>query len=382
MEVAFDTSEETDFSVPHYFKDDPKNKPELGVVFDSTWCVAYEKGIERPVFRVPLGRISGGEGPRLKSLNTFPGPTNQIADSASVVIEAKDAASAGEFRTFADREYEEYDFGNVYYRKADMSSTLEGRTVTLKTMVSGAQHGSGPHENRIRGANPLVSLAVFLTHLMDSGKVNGDNGIGRMVRFMDWAWGIRVFGEGHPDLLEAHDGIFKKGNGTTYALTKFVTDEAKNEARLEVDIRYALGHHGKKWDGTTWGTIEGDSRFEGIFSVLTGMFNTIHPGRGVQFQTRTLVGPDLKDENGPAFQKVNRAFRDVTGYDCPVIAEGGGTDAKGYPELIAAGTLFTPRLGEPVNFHGIDEAAPVIDLKKGVRILYSLLLNEVEANRR
>jgi len=90
---------------------------------------------------------------------------------------------------------------------------------------------------------------------------------------MKWAWGINTFGEDHPDLLERHDDIFKKGNGTTYALTKFVTDKNKNQARLEIDIRYALYHHREYWDGKTWGTLKGDSQFKNIFATLVSHFN-------------------------------------------------------------------------------------------------------------
>lgn len=59
-------------------------------------------------------------------------------------------------------------------------------------------------------------------------------------------------------------------------------------------------------------------------------------------------------------------------------AIGGGTDAKGHPELIAAGALFEANMGHPVNFHGISEAAPWQDLKDSGRILYQLIKNDIE----
>ncbi len=376
MEVIFDTSEETDMAMPHYLKDNDKNKPELGVVYDAMWCVAYEKGIERPIYSAPLGQTIKNH-LWIDDFNTFEGPSNQIADSATAVIKAANVNKAKKFAEKVEQMYNEYGFDDPLYRKAKLTIESENRTVTLTTHVSGAQHGSAPQENREKGANPLVSLGDFLAHLVDSKELNS-SGIGQMLRFMAWGWGTHVFGEDHPGLLEGHDSIFKKGNGTTYALTKFVTDKIDKKATLQMDIRYALPHHGYIWDQSTWGTLLGDSKFKNIFAKLVSEFNKTHQGPQIDVNTSTAAGPDLKNPKSPEFLKVSKAFKDVTGEDCPCLAIGGGTDAKGYAELIAAGSLFTESLGPPVNFHGINEGAPIEDLRKGSRILYRILLDEVE----
>jgi succinyl-diaminopimelate desuccinylase len=59
-----------------------------------------------------------------------------------------------------------------------------------------------------------------------------------------------------------------------------------------------------------------------------------------------------------------------------MLAIGGGTDAKGKPQLVAAGALFTSDLGAPINYQGIDEGAPIIDLVNSQKILISLLREE------
>lgn len=64
------------------------------------------------------------------------------------------------------------------------------------------------------------------------------------------------------------------------------------------------------------------------------------------------------------------------GEQCPQHAIGGGSDAHGNLKLIAAGSLFTKNLGPPINFHGINEGAPVNDLKNSAKILYRLFHDE------
>ena len=66
------------------------------------------------------------------------------------------------------------------------------------------------------------------------------------------------------------------------------------------------------------------------------------------------------------------------GKDCPKLAIGGGTDAKGHPELWAAGALFDPKMGYPINYHGQNEGAPIEHLKMGSQILYRFLRNEID----
>ena len=129
----------------------------------------------------------------------------------------------------------------------------ENGDVVLKTVVAGAQHGSAPDENRENGANPLVSLGVFLDGLADNGMLE-QNHYSRMADFMTWAWGTRVFGENQRDLLYRYDPIFEEGNGTTYALSQLQgpssgDDDDEGTITLAMDIRYAVGHHAKGWDG-------------------------------------------------------------------------------------------------------------------------------------
>lgn len=164
-----------------------------------------------------------------------------------------------------------------------------------------------------------------------------------------------------------------------YALTKFVT--GKEEIRLEIDIRYAIPHHGRNWDGTTWCIMEGDSQFKQIFDALVSQFSREYPGLELKVTTRTIVGPDIKNYDSPQFVKIREAYKEIIGQDSPLLAMGGGTDAKGYPELIAAGPLFTDSLGPPVNYHGINEGVPLEDLKKSAKILYTLLVEEVSNAR-
>ncbi|WP_395857288.1 hypothetical protein [Cystobacter fuscus] len=56
------------------------------------------------------------------------------------------------------------------------------------------------------------------------------------------------------------DEVFTAGNGPTYAVTRFSTHPAGAPdiaARVELDIRDALGHHGVAWEGTTEGLVGG-----------------------------------------------------------------------------------------------------------------------------
>jgi succinyl-diaminopimelate desuccinylase len=275
--------------------------------------------------------------------------------------------------------YEGYAFDDPDYRKAELSVSRENNKVLLKTIVSGAQHGSVPMENRENGANPLVSLTNFLAYLVEN-RTLGKNGIGEMCSFIKWAWGTHVFGEDHPDLLERHDDVFTKGNGTTYALTKIVTDE--RAVKLSVDIRYAIGHNSVQWDGKTEGLLPGESIFPQVFSQLVERFNSLYPEVDISFETRNRCTPDIRDPNNARFAKVRAAFEKVMGQDepFPMHAVGGGTETKGHPELLAAGPLFSKEAGPPINCHGVNEGAPIKDLRNSARILYHLLAEEIMAH--
>lgn len=58
-------------------------------------------------------------------------------------------------------------------------------------------------------------------------------------------------------------------------------------------------------------------------------------------------------------------------------ATGGATDAHGRLNLVTAGALFTENFGPPVNYHGIDEGAPLTDLENSGKILLYLLNQEL-----
>lgn len=395
LELIFDTSEETDMSMPYYFQAEPAQMPNLAVIYDAMWCVRAEKGIERPVFSIarsasPVSSKSDVEPAlRIVSLNTPNGPTNQIPDTATAVITGEPAAVKA-FAAEVQDKYNTYPFDDSNYRRAKLTSKLSdaGDSLELTTLVEGAQHGSAPQENRENGSNPLVSLANFLAGLANENRVL-HNEVARMSQFIAWMWGTKVLGEHHPELLQRDDDVFQKGNGTTYALTRLYTNPSNAPDRaltLSLDIRYALGHHSTSWDGKTEGLLPGNTSIFAtqVWPPLVEQFNA-QAAQGesrIEFQTRTSVGPDVRLTTGTAFSTVSRAYEAVMGTACPPLAIGGATDAKGNLNFIAAGALFTEKFGPPVNFHGFNEGAPVQDLKLGGRILYKMLVNQIENQSR
>ncbi len=375
VEVIFDTSEETDMAMPHYLRAMPADSPDFGIIFDASWSVRAEKGIERPKFTVARNS-GGGVGMWIDHLNTPQGPSNQIPEFAEAVIHGDSAAELAILAESVDVMYAEYSFDDPDYHRAEMTVDFDvaARSLTLRTAVAGAQHGSAPQENRSGGANPVVSLANFLAGLVDQGKL-ASNEIGEMCRFLAWGWGTKVFGEHHPELLLRNDEVFEAGNGTTYAATRLYT--RPDLVQMELDIRYAIDHHSHSWDGSE-GMLKGESSiFSEVFSQLTVAFNASanHP---VTMETSTATPPDIRLPENESFSTVAEAYLQVMGEPTPARAIGGGTDAKGHNTLIAAGALFTDELGPPINFHGINEGAPVEDLKNGARIIYRLFVDQIE----
>ena len=375
VEVIFDTSEETDMAMPHYLRAMPADSPDFGIIFDASWSVRAEKGIERPKFTVARNS-GGGVGMWIDHLNTPQGPSNQIPEFAEAVIHGDSAAELAILAESVDVMYAEYSFDDPDYHRAEMTVDFDvvSRSLTLRTAVAGAQHGSAPQENRSGGANPVVSLANFLAGLVDQGKL-ASNEIGEMCRFLAWGWGTKVFGEHHPELLLRNDEVFEAGNGTTYAATRLYT--RPDLVQMELDIRYAIDHHSHSWDGSE-GMLKGESSiFSEVFSQLTVAFNASanHP---VTMETSTATPPDIRLPENESFSTVADAYMRVMGEPTPARAIGGGTDAKGHNTLIAAGALFTDELGPPINFHGINEGAPVEDLKNGARIIYRLFVDQIE----
>ncbi|WNG31751.1 M20 family metallopeptidase [Cystobacter fuscus] len=386
LEVLFDTSEETDMAMPYYLEDRPEENPDLGVIFDASWCIRAEKGIERPVFTIKRGTAAEPTGVWIESLNTPQGPANQIPDTATAVIRSNSPQALQSFAEQVEALYQSHGFDDPAYRRAPLTvdrSGLAGNRLVLTTQVIGAQHGSAPGENREEGANPLISLANFLSAQV--GTHLARNEISELSRFITWSWGTQVYGEHHPELLLRNDAVFEPGNGTTYAVTRFYTNPAGAPdiaARVAIDIRYALGHHSVAWDGKSEGFVGGkDSKsvFRDTFAKLLGQFPA-EAGYTVEFQTSTSAPPDVRLVEGNTFRRVSTAFEQVLGEQCPRMAIGGGTDAKGNTHLIAAGPLFTEQMGPPINYHGTNEGAPVEDLRKSANILYNLLKDEVEGS--
>lgn len=377
IELVFDTSEETEMATPHYMKDENVIKPSFGIALDAFWTVRAEKGGESPVFSIP--RKPNKKGLWIENITCPEGPTNQIPNFITANIASDSPDKLKQFEAQVKSLYEKCAFDDPNYRRAELFVSRENNKLLLKTIVSGAQHGAVPMENRKNGANPLVSLANFLAHLVENGTLS-NNDIGEMCSFIKWTWGTHVFGEGHPDLLERHDDVYEKGNGTTYALTKFNTDE--QVVKLGVDIRYATGHNSVPWDGESQGLLPGKSIFPQVFTKLISRFNSTYPDVDVSFKTRNRSTPDIRNPNNPYFAKVRSAFAKVMGSDVPFPqkAIGGGTDTKGHPELLAAGPLFTDTIGPPVNLHGLNEGVPIKDLRNSARILYHLLSDEIMAD--
>ena len=385
FEVLFDTSEETDMATPHYLNDTSDKeyrKPTMGIVYDASWCVRAEKGIEGPAFTLPR-QADPVSGLWIYTLDSEAGPSNQIPATATAVIRAKSAKLARLFKATVMKKYMKYKFDDPNYRRAALEQVnISGTSVTLVTRGSGAQHGSAPQENRANGSNPLVSLVNFLAYLVYEEKHYlkfEPNSVSRMAQFMKWGWGTKVFGEYHPDLLQRDDWVFEgaegdEGNGTTWALTKLVTSE--NSITLDIDVRYAIGHHKTGYTGSE-GLLEGQSYFGEIIPQLVNRFHEKNPGEAITMTTAFRYAPDIRAISNPNYIKLNNAYKDIIGSDCPRLAIGGGTDAKGNNELIAAGALFTDNLGPPINYHGIDEGAPFTDLEKGFSILYQLMVNEI-----
>jgi succinyl-diaminopimelate desuccinylase len=157
-----------------------------------------------------------------------------------------------------------------------------------------------------------------------------------------------------------------------------VTTNAQ-DVTLKVDIRYALGHHGTAWDGTTEGQLPGASIFPDVFAQLVGRFQQERPGQAVTVTTVNAASPDVRDPQSPLFRRIGAAYQRAAGAPMPLAAIGGGTDAKGLVNLVAGGALFTLGFGPPINFHGQNEGAPINDLQLSARILHQIMVDEVAA---
>jgi succinyl-diaminopimelate desuccinylase len=377
LEVIFDSSEETDMSTPHYLQDETVKQPDFGIVFDAMWIIRAEKGIERPVFTVDMGKMPT-QGLWIEKLNTpAQSSVNQIPDNATATIRAETEEAAQAFADTVAKKYQDYAFDDPSYCRAELTVALteDKLGVELTTKVDGAQHGSAPQENREHGANPLVSLINFLAHLADKQELR-QNGYTRLSQFTAWMWGTHVFGEAHPSLY-AYDWLFKKGNGTTYAVTTIGLEESlqQTKVKLAIDIRYALKHHREPLDDTKEGTLPGPSTFAKILPDLVKQFNTQVPGPEISVVTTTPIGPEFRRTDNPNLVALRQAYKKTMGESAPLIATGGGTDSKGFPKLLAAGALFANTLGPPINFHGIGEGAPLPDIYNSARIFYQLFVD-------
>ncbi|MBN1236271.1 MAG: M20/M25/M40 family metallo-hydrolase [Methanotrichaceae archaeon] len=384
LEVLFDTSEETDMSTPHYLNANPDQEPDLGIVFDAYWSVRAEKGIERPIFTISSNEVTPTHPENswdIVELKSSEGSANMIPVNAEALITGK-KRSVEEMNQFAANIYDWYracPFDDMDYHPADIQVTIEPSSmIKITAKVAGAQHGSAPHQNRANGANPIVSLTNFLAFLVDRD-ILANNYFGEMCKFIRWAFGTRPFGENHPELLYRFDPVYNEGNGTSYGLTQLFSTMSENgydQINLGIDVRYAIGHHSKGWNGKE-GTIEGDSIFKEVFEELTSRYRTDMGGAKVTVTTRTAFGPDIRSPRNAHLFQINNAYRSIMGENCPMRATGGATDAHGRLNLVTAGALLSENFGPPVNYHGIDEGAPLPDLENSGKILLYILRQEL-----
>ena len=89
-----------------------------------------------------------------------------------------------------------------------------------------------------------------------------------------------------------------------------------------------------------------------------------------------MSGRDLSGKR-PLHRLIDFTASELESYQKGPAAIGGGTDAKGHVALVAAGSLFSLGFGPPVNFHGLNEGAPLEDLWLSARILYQIMLDEI-----
>ncbi len=384
LEVLFDTSEETDMSTPHYLDANSDEEPDLGIVFDAYWSVRAEKGIERPIFTISNDVTSAPPENtwHIADLKSSVGSANMIPVTAEAII-TKKRLNEGELDKFVANIYDWYracPFDDVDYHPADIHVTKEkGSRVLITAKVAGAQHGSAPQQNRANGANPIVSLTNFLAFLVDRD-ILANNHFGEMCKFIRWAFGTWPFGENHPELLYRFDPVYDEGNGTTYGLTQLFSEinpiSNKDGINLGIDVRYAIGHHGHGWDGRE-GKIKGKSIFKKVFKELTSRYKTEAGGATVTVETKNVFGPDIRSPRDAHLFLINNAYRSIMGENCPMRATGGATDAHGRLNLVTAGALLSENFGPPVNYHGIDEGAPLPDLENSGKILLYILRQEL-----
>lgn len=382
LEVLFDTSEETDMSTPHYLDANEDQEPDLGIVFDAYWCVRAEKGIERPIFTISRDVTSAPPEDTwyIAEMKSPYGSTNMIPVTAEALIKGK-TLKEDELDQFVANIYDWYRaclFDDVDYHPADIqvapSNSDSGSQVLITAKVAGAQHGSAPHQNRANGANPIVSLTNFLAFLVERD-ILANNHFGEMCKFIRWAFGTRPFGENHPELLYRFDPVYDEGNGTSYGLTQLFSNG--DGINLGIDVRYAIGHHCQGWDGKE-GQIKGDkSIFKEVFEELNSRYETEAGGATVTLETKTIFGPDIRSPRNAHLFQINNAYRSIMGENCPMRATGGATDAHGRLNLVTAGALFSDNFGPPVNYHGIDEGAPLPDLENSGKILLYILRQEL-----
>lgn len=388
LEILFDGSEETDMATPKYLEDSDAHPPDFGIVFDAMWCVRAEKGGDRPHFEVKH-MDPPAESVYVSSVISNPdNSSNTIPDWAEATF-CGDQTQLDDLFSKIKEMYEEFSFDDTGYQRAaleDPQSPQDGK-LTIRTLVKGAQHGSSPDENRLEGANPLVSLANFVAGLATDGTV-ASTSASRMCEMVAWMWGTRVYGENHKDELYGYDEVFTGGeedwhNGTSYAVTKMALDEDTLSTSLEVDIRYAMAHHDGQWDGWSDGLLDGDhSVLAGRFQDLLRKFNAQKSAMpSVELtnpEEMTLFAPDIRvPDTNENFQKIEQAFQDVVGYPPARLAIGGGTDAKGVLNLLAVGPLFATTMGPPVNYHGIGEGAPIADMRTSTAVLERVMELEI-----
>lgn len=405
IEFISDSAEETMMGVPYYVYWCDVNGPgrhpfDLGIVYEGAWMIVAEKGVERPSFSVePIRTDQASHTMYLDSFTTPPDTSvNTVPDFAEAVVKGASSDLEAFFAQLPGG-YENSGWENAlassqgvrykpiklqFTRQTDEDGQLTG--VKLKALNRGPQHGS---QIALNEGNPIACLAYYLDGLV-AEKALGVTPIGALAHFIRWEWSTNVCGEDHERLF-CEDDMFGRGirNGTTYALTNLVEEDGK--INLKFDIRYAANHHIVDWvPGDSESLLNFDNnRLGGIFECETADFMKENPGypRVYLEGTATKYAPDIRNpDTNQSCILLKKAFHEGViehevaewAGDYPKeIPTGGSTDEKGSLCMVAIG-LFGLDSGHPVNFHGIDEACLVSDIRLVTALIYKAMAMAIE----
>lgn len=320
VRLIFGADEESGWDDISHYKEKNGEIPVCALTPDGNFpIINAEKGILTFDLTKKISSTNNNSGNKLIELKGG-NRANMVPDYAYALIETENVDEINSvFNKFINK------------TKFDISQEINGNNIKFISTGLGA-HGSLPH----LGLNAITHLLLLLNEI----NLNNDE-INNYINFMCNKIGIEIDGKSLDIKFEDKESGKLSLN---FGVIDFICDESITDINSTINIRYPVTY-------TKEAVLEPIEKYTSEACIAISNLEPQIP----------LFIP----EDDQLIQTLKATYEEITGQEAFLIAIGGGTYAKAFPNSVAFGPIFP---GEPDLDHQPNENIPVESLIKIAKI--------------